>query len=74
VEAFDQKCAACQMLVRPQRWNELRNDQMLPCESCGRLLYYDASHFKGVAADAQVKKASASESPDAETSTRAANT
>jgi hypothetical protein len=36
---------ACQMMVRPQRWNELRDrgndDQMMTCESCGRLLYYD---------------------------------
>jgi hypothetical protein len=33
------------MMVRPQRWNELRdrgNDaEMMTCESCGRLLYYD---------------------------------
>jgi hypothetical protein len=32
------------MLVRPQRWNELRNrdnEEMMTCESCGRLLWYD---------------------------------
>jgi hypothetical protein len=33
------------MLVRPQRWNDLRdrsNDEtMLTCESCGRILYWD---------------------------------
>jgi predicted nucleic acid-binding Zn-ribbon protein len=43
-EALNQKCLACQMLVRPQRWNELRdrdNQEMLTCESCGRLLFYD---------------------------------
>jgi predicted nucleic acid-binding Zn-ribbon protein len=43
-EALNQKCTACQMLVRPQRWNELRNrdnDEMMTCESCGRLLWYD---------------------------------
>jgi len=43
-EALNQKCSACQMLVRPQRWNELRdrdNREMLTCESCGRLLFYD---------------------------------
>jgi len=44
-EALNQKCMACQMMVRPQRWNEIRDrgndDQMMNCESCGRLLYYD---------------------------------
>jgi uncharacterized protein len=44
-EAVNQKCTACQMMVRPQRWNDLRdrdNDGvMMTCESCGRLLYYD---------------------------------
>jgi predicted nucleic acid-binding Zn-ribbon protein len=44
-EALNQKCMACQMMVRPQRWNELRdrgNDgEMMTCESCGRLLFYD---------------------------------
>ena len=43
-EAKDQKCSACQMLVRPQRWNDLRerdNTERMTCESCGRLLYYD---------------------------------
>ncbi|WP_260703187.1 zinc ribbon domain-containing protein [Edaphobacter flagellatus] len=44
-EGVDQKCSACQMLVRPQRWNDLRdrsNDElMLTCETCGRILYWD---------------------------------
>ena len=43
-EALNQKCSVCQMMVRPQRWNDLRdrdNDEMMTCESCGRLLYYD---------------------------------
>lgn len=44
-EALNQKCMACQMMVRPQRWNDLRdrgNDEtMMTCESCGRMLYYD---------------------------------
>jgi len=44
-EAINQKCSACQMMVRPQRWNDLRdrdNDgEMMTCESCGRMLYYD---------------------------------
>jgi len=44
-EAVNQKCSACQMMVRPQRWNDLRDrsqsETMMSCESCGRLLYYD---------------------------------
>ena len=43
-EAIGQKCSACQMMVRPQRWNDLRdrdNNEMMTCESCGRLLYYE---------------------------------
>ncbi len=44
-EALNQKCMACQMMLRPQRWNDLRdrdNDAvMMTCESCGRLLFYD---------------------------------
>lgn len=44
-EALNQKCSACQMMLRPQRWNDLRDrdhdNEMMSCESCGRLLYYD---------------------------------
>jgi predicted nucleic acid-binding Zn-ribbon protein len=44
-EALNQKCMACQMMLRPQRWNDIRNrdneDEITTCESCGRLLYYD---------------------------------
>jgi len=59
-EGVDQKCSACQMLVRPQRWNDLRdrsnNEIMLTCESCGRLLYWDPAR------DAPQKKAVKNES------------
>jgi predicted nucleic acid-binding Zn-ribbon protein len=54
-EAVNQKCSVCQMMVRPQRWNDLRDrdhdDEMMTCESCGRLLYYDPAR------DAPQKKA-----------------
>ena len=44
-EALNQKCMVCQMMLRPQRWNDLRDrsneETMMTCESCGRLLYYD---------------------------------
>jgi predicted nucleic acid-binding Zn-ribbon protein len=43
-EALAQKCMACQMMLRPQRWNDLRerdNQEIMTCDSCGRLLFYD---------------------------------
>jgi predicted nucleic acid-binding Zn-ribbon protein len=44
-EAVDHKCAACQMMVRPQRWNDLtgrdHDHQIFTCETCGRMLFYD---------------------------------
>jgi len=48
-EALNQKCTACQMMVRPQRWNDLRDNSadaessrtLMTCENCGRMLFYD---------------------------------
>ena len=44
-EAIDHKCSACQMMVRPQRWNDLTSreheDQIFTCETCGRILFWD---------------------------------
>ena len=48
-QAIDHKCAACQMMVRPQRWNDLTDrdpnseyaNTIFTCETCGRLLFYD---------------------------------
>jgi predicted nucleic acid-binding Zn-ribbon protein len=44
-EGVDHKCSACQMMVRPQRWNDLTDranpDAIFTCETCGRLLYWD---------------------------------
>jgi predicted nucleic acid-binding Zn-ribbon protein len=36
-----QRCLGCQMALRPQAWNQVRAGEILPCESCARLLYYD---------------------------------
>lgn len=36
-----QRCLACQMALRPQLWNQVRSGDLIPCESCGRLLYFD---------------------------------
>ncbi len=41
-EAADHRCSACQMMIRPQKWNELSHEAMLYCDSCGRMLYFSA--------------------------------
>ena len=48
-EASVGKCTACGMMVRPQLWQDLRDNSadspshetLSACENCGRLLYYD---------------------------------
>lgn len=38
----EQICLACNVMLRPQTYNELRSGEMLiTCDSCGRILYYD---------------------------------
>jgi predicted nucleic acid-binding Zn-ribbon protein len=37
----DGKCAACNVMLRPQTYNDVRaNDRVITCDSCGRILYY----------------------------------
>jgi uncharacterized protein len=41
-EAVDGRCAACHMALRPQFFQDLRtSEQVMFCESCGRILFYN---------------------------------
>jgi predicted nucleic acid-binding Zn-ribbon protein len=57
-EARDQKCMACFVMVRPQTWQEIRtNEQIITCNSCGRILYFDPASETAAPEPAKKKKA-----------------
>jgi hypothetical protein len=42
-EVRDQKCMACQVMLRPQTYNEVKGGKVIECESCQRILFFDPS-------------------------------
>lgn len=67
-EARDQKCMACFVMVRPQIWQEIRtNEQIITCNSCGRILYFDPA--SEAAAPEPVKKKSKARATEVESET-----
>ncbi len=44
-EVRDHKCMGCQVMLRPQTYNEVRNgEKLMVCESCQRIFHYDPSN------------------------------
>ncbi len=46
-EARGQRCLGCQVMQRPQVWQDIKNgESVVECSSCSRILYYDPAHDK----------------------------
>ena len=44
-EVREHKCMGCQVMLRPQTYNEVRNgEQIVFCDSCQRVLYFDPAN------------------------------
>jgi uncharacterized protein len=58
-EARDQKCMSCFVMMRPQTWQDIRtNEQIITCNSCGRILYFDPASEAAAPPPAPAKKKS----------------
>jgi len=56
-EVRDHKCMACQVMLRPQTYNEVRAaTHVVACDSCQRILYHDPSHDQPVEPAPAVKR------------------
>jgi predicted nucleic acid-binding Zn-ribbon protein len=62
----NQQCTGCRMGVRAQMWNQLREGDLLTCDSCFRLLYWDPSMAPAADPDAKPKPKRKSPKPPAE--------
>jgi len=43
-EVRDQKCMGCQVMLRPQTYNDVRSGNIVMCESCQRILYFNPAN------------------------------
>jgi uncharacterized protein len=55
-EVREQKCMGCQVMLRPQTYNEVRSGQNVVCESCQRILYYNPEHDAQMTAPTVTKR------------------
>ena len=55
-EVREQKCMGCQVMLRPQTYNEVRGGKSVECESCQRILYYNPEHDAQMTAPTVTKR------------------
>jgi len=56
-EVIAQKCSACNVMLRPQKYNEVRtNEQVMTCDSCSRILFFDPAREAQAAEGAEPRK------------------
>jgi len=66
-EVRDHKCMACQVMLRPQTYNEVRAGQtIVMCESCQRVLYFNPANEAGIERTNMTRKRRARPKADAD--------
>ena len=66
-EVRDQKCSACQVMLRPQTYNEVRAGQaVIECESCQRILYFNPENEPVIERTSVATKRRARPRPDSQ--------